>query len=108
MQPREQTMTTVSQNATTLTQPGASVEKVRRIISRHSFCTLATASAAGKPHVTGIQYRFVNDHLYFVTGEPTKKVRNIRQNPNVAVCIPVRQNPVGPPYAVQFQGTAAV
>jgi len=83
-------------------------EKVKRLIARGSFCTLATASSDGIPHVVGILYRFVDGHLYFATGDRTKKVRNIQKNPRVAVCIPVRQYPVGPPFSVQLQGTAAV
>jgi hypothetical protein len=34
------------------------------------------------------------------------KARNLRENPRVAVCIPVRKFPAGPPMAVQFQGDA--
>jgi len=35
-------------------------------------------------------------------------VRNIRENPRVAVCVPVRRYPFAPPFCVQFQGTAEV
>jgi hypothetical protein len=40
--------------------------------------------------------------------EGSRKVRNVRANPNVAVCVPVRRVPMAPPFCVQFQGTAEV
>jgi len=83
-------------------------KKVQKEIVRRSFCSLATADADGAPHVVGINYQFVSGHFYFGTGGSSKKVRNIRQNPRVAVFIPVRKYPMGPPYSIQFQGTATV
>src|SRR2546422_5756344 len=83
-------------------------EKLKRIIAKRHFCTLATASAAGAPHIVGVTYQYVDGNLYFATGLDTKKARNIRQNPRVAVHVPVRQYPMGPPWSVQFQGTASV
>jgi nitroimidazol reductase NimA-like FMN-containing flavoprotein (pyridoxamine 5'-phosphate oxidase superfamily) len=85
-----------------------SSKQLRRIIAGRFFCTLATASADGKPHVVGMKYKYVDGHLYFCTGVGSKKVRNIRVNPNVAVCIPVARYPLAPPWAVQFQGTAVI
>ena len=83
-------------------------EKLKRIIAKRHFCTLATASAGGAPHLVGVTYQYVDGHLYIATGAPSKKARNIRENPRVAVHIPVRQYPMGPPWSVQFQGTASV
>ena len=82
--------------------------QVQREIVRRSFCTLATADADGAPHAVGINYAFVDGHLYLASGRLTKKVRNIRQNPRVAVFIPVRKYPMGPPWSIQFQGMATV
>ena len=81
---------------------------IQREIVRRSFCAFATADADGAPHVVGINYAFVDGHLYLATGRLSKKVRNIRQNPRVAMYIPVRKYPMGPPYSIQFQGTATV
>jgi nitroimidazol reductase NimA-like FMN-containing flavoprotein (pyridoxamine 5'-phosphate oxidase superfamily) len=81
---------------------------LKRIIARRHFCTLATASADGAPHIVGVTYQYVDGHLYIATGAPSKKARNIRENPRVAVHIPVRQYPFGPPWSVQFQGVASV
>lgn len=81
---------------------------VRRAIARGSFCALATSSAANRPLVVGVLYAAVEEVLYISTVGTSVKVRNIRDNDRVALCIPVRRYPVGPPFAVQFQGRAEV
>ena len=81
---------------------------IRRAIARHSFCTLATSSAANRPLVTGVLYSFVDQRVYISSLSTSVKVRNIRENPRVALCIPVRRYPIGPPSTVQFQGLAEV
>lgn len=80
----------------------------RKAIAKQSFCVLATASAEHRPHAVGLLYAGVDLNVYVLVGEGTIKVRNIRTNPRVAVCIPVRKYPFGPPMAVQFQGTGEV
>ncbi|MGI8405461.1 MAG: pyridoxamine 5'-phosphate oxidase family protein [Thermomicrobiales bacterium] len=44
----------------------------------------------------------VDGMLYINTLESSVKVRNIRQNPRVAVSIPARKLPFFPPFRVQF------
>ena len=53
-------------------------------------------------------YTYVNGRLYLATGDKTKKARNVAANPNVSVCIPIRKYPIGPPFAISFQGTAEI
>jgi hypothetical protein len=81
---------------------------VRRAVAKHSFCVLATSSARSRPHAVAILYAAVDLTLYFLVGNNTVKARNVRENPHVAVSIPVRRYPFGPPMAVQFQGTGEV
>lgn len=85
-------------------------KKAQKILAGRSFCSLATATRDGTPHIVGIMYKFVNGHLYFATGTSTKKARNIKDNPNVAVHISSRRYiiPVGPPDSLQFSGTAQI
>ena len=80
---------------------------LRRAIAKHSFCTLATASE-NRPHVVGVLYAPVDGVLYVSTLQSSKKARNIRDNPRVAVCIPVRRYPMAPPFLVQFRATATL
>ena len=79
---------------------------VWRAVERRSFCTLATASGTGEPHVAGVLYAVADRVLYLTTQTHSKKGRNLRANSRVAVCIPVRRYPIGPPFCVQFRATA--
>ncbi len=81
---------------------------VRRVIAKQSYCTLATASSANRPHVAGVLYAAVDGELYIDTFATSRKARNVATNPLVAVCIPIRKYPFGPPFSVQFQGRAEV
>jgi hypothetical protein len=81
---------------------------VRRAIAKRSFCTLATSSAENRPLVTGVLYVAVDGVVHVSTLATSVKARNVRENPRVAVCIPVRRFPVGPPFCVQFQGRAEI
>jgi nitroimidazol reductase NimA-like FMN-containing flavoprotein (pyridoxamine 5'-phosphate oxidase superfamily) len=96
----------MSETAPPAFDPNRQLEIVRRTLAKRSFCILATSSAANVPHAVGLLYAAVDFDVYLLIGEDTVKARNIRQNPRVAVCVPVRTFPVGPPMAVQFQGTA--
>jgi hypothetical protein len=88
--------------------PARQLEIIRRALAKQSFCVLATSSAADRPHAVGLMYSVVDLTLYFVVGRETIKVRNVLENPNVAVCVPVRKYLFGPPLAVQFQGTGRI
>jgi general stress protein 26 len=93
---------------TTAFDPQQQLAIIRRALARQSFCVLATVSADQRPHAVGLLYASVDLDLYVLVNETSVKVRNARENPRVAVCVPVRKYPVGPPMAVQFQGTAQI
>ena len=82
--------------------------RVRRAIEKRSYCTLATVSAAGRPHVAGVLYEAVDDALYVNTLRTSRKARNVAADPHAAVVIPIRRAPIGPPSAVQFQTAAGL
>ena len=86
----------------------AVLRAAQRVLARRSFCTLATASAANRPHVVGVVYVAVGGCLYIHSIEGSRKVRNIRGNPKIGICVPTRAIPFAPPFCVQFQGTAEV
>jgi general stress protein 26 len=79
---------------------------VDKAFAKKSFMTLATSSSADRSHAAGVIYAAVDGILYVGTNMRSRKVRNIEANANVAVCIPVRRLPVGPPATLMFQGTA--
>lgn len=79
---------------------------IRKAIAKHSFCVLATASAANRPLAAGVLYAVVDRHIYISTLAGSVKARNVRENHRIALSIPVRRYPLGPPFSVQLQGTA--
>jgi hypothetical protein len=83
-------------------------QAVLEAIGKRSFATLATTSAEGWPHAAGVLYGLAGEHLYVSTLGTSRKARNIAVNPRVAVTVPVRRSPVGPPSTIMFQTTARV
>jgi hypothetical protein len=93
---------------------GLDFAAIERALRRRTFSTLSTLTEQGRPHATGVVYAVSPAgeplHLYVTTRTTTRKVRNVRANPDVAFVVPVprRLAPGFPPRAIQFQGTASV
>ena len=67
--------------------------------------TLATISPDGTPHLMPLWYLHDGQSLLMITSPAARKVRNLRRDPRVSVCI---DRPT-PPYAgVVVQGRAAL
>ena len=81
---------------------------VRKALTKRSFAVLATTSPAGRPHAAAVLYELVDLVLYVNTQRASRKARNVAANRYVAVSVPIRRLPVGPPSTVQFQGEAEV
>lgn len=69
-------------------------DDARAFAERHRIAHLATADAEGVPHVVPICYAVVGDAFYFVVDEKPKRsrtglkrLRNIAENPQVALVI---------------------
>ena len=68
---------------------------IQRFILAHAVARLATTGRDGQPHVIPFCYAFDGERFYFVvdekpkrqTGKPLKRVRNILENPQVALVI---------------------
>jgi hypothetical protein len=84
------------------------IERTWRAIHRRHFAVLSTVSPAGHPHAAGVSYCAVDERLYVNTHRASRKARNVAADGRVGVVIPVRRLPIGPPFNVQFQGTALV
>lgn len=85
-----------------------SAAQLLALIGRRTVAHLATVSAAGRPHAATVLYAPVGTTLYVSTDTGSRKARNIRANPHVGICIPVRRLPVGPPSSIQFQARATL
>ena len=96
-------------NSTTNHQPlRIDAHDVVEAIRKRTYATVATTSAEGWPHAAGVLYALSGDALYVSTLRDSRKARNIEANPKVAVSVPVRRSPVGPPSGISFQTTAEV
>ena len=70
-------------------------QPVQRFINAHVVARLATADAAGQPHVIPFCYAFDGQHVLFCggpqaqapTGKPLKRIRNMLENPQAAIVI---------------------
>ena len=68
-------------------------EQQRAFAEQHGVAHLATADAAGDPHVVPICYAVDADAFYFVVDEKRKstkrlkRIRNLEQNPRAAIVI---------------------
>lgn len=80
--------------------------RVERFLQRHVYCTLATCVDA-TPLATMVMYVSDGLDLYFFTGMNTKKLKNIKKNPNVAVAVEGRRFFFFP-QAMEIQGRAEV
>jgi hypothetical protein len=85
-----------------------SLALVRRVVAKRSFATLATASSTGRSHAAGVLYGTVGDDVWVSTLRSSRKARNVAANPHVAITIPIRRIPLGPPSSVMFQGRAEI
>jgi PPOX class probable F420-dependent enzyme len=68
-------------------------DQQRRFLAAHRVARLATADAAGRPHVVPICYALIQGKLYFTIDEKPKKkpelkrLANLRANPFAAVVV---------------------
>jgi general stress protein 26 len=102
------TNTTNTRPTATPTKDPAHVKRITKILTRRSFCILATTSPAGNSHAAGVVFDWVDGVLYVHTMRTSRKARNITANPHVGIVVPARRLPVGPPFTIQFQATATI
>src|SRR5262244_2764273 len=89
---------------------------VQRFIQSHVVAHLATTGKDGQPHVIPFCYAFDGACVYFVvdekpkrqTGKPLKRIRNILENPQVALVIDDYMDDWTQLAFVLVNGTAAV
>jgi hypothetical protein len=86
----------------------AQLARTLRAIRTRSFAVLSTVSSAGFPHAAGVSYAAIDSTIYVNTERSSRKARNVAANDRVALVIPVRRLPIGPPFTVQLQGRATL
>ena len=56
-------------------------------LKRNEMCRFGTASRTGEPHLVPVSYVWDDNHAYIVTDYGTRKLKNLRENPQAAVLV---------------------
>ena len=67
---------------------------------------VATAGAAGVPHVVPVCHVLAGGKVYFGSGDDARKVKNLRENPRVTVSVDLYSDHWGTLKGVMIQGRA--
>ncbi len=70
----------------------------------HELCRLATASKDARPHVVPVVYVLDGEDIVVAVDYGTKKLKNLRENPKVALVVDER----GPNRAVMVEGECEI
>ena len=60
-------------------------KQIAEFIGKCHLCTIATVSADGQPSASTMYFKNSGLDIYFNTGKDSEKIRNIRENPRVAI-----------------------
>lgn len=86
--------------------------RILRQLRRQHFAVLSTAGANGRPSSAGVSYGVSQPDqelaLYVMTRRHLQKARNIAQNPQVSLVVPIRRRLLWflPPATIQLRGRA--
>jgi PPOX class probable F420-dependent enzyme len=69
---------------------------VRRVLDGASIAHLATVLPDGAPHSVPVYVGTRGDHIVFRTGPDTRKARNLRRDPRLALSVAPADNPFQP------------
>jgi nitroimidazol reductase NimA-like FMN-containing flavoprotein (pyridoxamine 5'-phosphate oxidase superfamily) len=89
-------------------------DSVVKELRKRDFAVLSTVTEEGTPYSVAVNYGVslpgAPFGIYLMTRRHLKKVRNIVENPNVSVVVPVTRRLLWflPPPSIHFQGTAEI
>ena len=81
-------------------------KKVAKLIAQERVCRVATVGAEGRPHLVPVVHVLSGDKLYFGSGDDGRKVKNLRDNPQIAMTIDLYSDDWSHLRGVMVQGTA--
>jgi PPOX class probable F420-dependent enzyme len=70
--------------------------EVRAVVESTAIAHLATVLPDGSPHSVPLWVDTEGDHVVFLTGPGSRKARNLRQDPRVALSLTAPDNPFLP------------
>lgn len=94
--------------------PALSFDSVVKALRKRDFGVLSTVSGEGVPYAAGINYGVSRAGapfaIYLMTRRHLKKARNISENPNVSLVVPLTRRLLWflPPPTIHFQGQAEI
>jgi PPOX class probable F420-dependent enzyme len=81
-------------------------KKLAKLIALERVCRVATAGAEGRPHLVPVVHVLAGDKIYFGSGDDGRKVKNLRDNPQIAITIDLYSDDWSQLRGVMVQGTA--
>ena len=86
------------------------IQEIKKIMEKNMWCVLSTANSKGNPQSSVIMYQSDGNAIYFTTGKPTLKAKNMRKNKNISITIPFWKNTFhkfipAPPAELHFKAT---
>ena len=81
-------------------------KKVAKLIAQERVCRVATVGAEGRPHLVPVVHVLSGDKLYFGSGDDGRKVKNLRDNAQIAITIDLYSDDWSHLRGVMVQGTA--
>jgi nitroimidazol reductase NimA-like FMN-containing flavoprotein (pyridoxamine 5'-phosphate oxidase superfamily) len=79
-----------------------------KLIEWERICHVATASAAGVPHVVPVCHVLADGKLYFASETGARKMKNLRENPHVTVTVDLYSEDWSHLKGVMIQGSATI
>ena len=81
-------------------------KKVAKLIASERVCRVATTGAEGRPHLVPVCHVLAGDKIYFGSGDDARKVKNLRDNPQIAITVDLYSDDWSQLRGVMVQGTA--
>ncbi|MFQ6055970.1 MAG: pyridoxamine 5'-phosphate oxidase family protein [Methanosarcinales archaeon] len=86
-------------------------EEMLNILYSNYFGYVCTSDQNNRPHITPVFfiYDYIHQKIFFITNNKSKKVKNIKENPNTCITIDIR-DPIDPfnNEGVMAQGKAEI
>ena len=70
--------------------------EIRRVLDGTALAHLATVAPDGSPHTVPVYIGTSGDRIVFFTGPGSRKARNLRRDPRVALSLAPAENPYQP------------
>ena len=81
-------------------------KKIAKLIAQERVCRVATAGSDGTTHLVPVCHVLAGDKIYFGSGDDGRKVKNLRENPRIAVTVDLYSDDWAQIRGVMVQGTA--